>query len=69
MMNPVIYLTPQNNKPVFEYYYNPVLDKFGNRDDWFCKDDYDMLIVDSSLSAQAIDELFNEHYGDTIYPI
>ena len=67
--NPIVYLTHQNNEPVVEYYSNPKLDKFGNRDDWFNKDDYEMVIVDSSLSAQHIDELFNDHYGDEIYPI
>jgi len=67
--NPIVYLTQDNNEPVFEYYYNPKTDKFGNRDDWFNKDDYEMLIVDASLSAQKIDVLFNDHYGDTIYPI
>ena len=67
--NPIVYLTEQNNKPVFEYYYNTKFDKFGNRDDWFNKDNYEMVVVDASLSAQEIDELFNDHYGDTIYPI
>jgi hypothetical protein len=64
--NPIVYLTQEGNgpvrQPVFEYYYNPKTDKFGNRDNWFNEDDYDMLIVDASLSAQAIDELFNKHY-------
>lgn len=59
----MFYLTPKNKNPVFEYYYNPKLNKFGNRDDWYTKDDYEMLIVDATLSAQEIDDLFDDHYG------
>jgi len=43
---------------VSEYYYNPELDIFGNKDDWVCKDGWERIVVDETLSAQEVDKIF-----------
>lgn len=45
-------------KGVSEYYYNPELDVFGNKDDWVCKDGWERIVVDETLTAQEVDKIF-----------
>ena len=59
----VVRLTKKNDNPVFTYYYNPIFDLFGNKEDFFTNDDYDMVLVDATLSAQEIDSLFDKNYN------
>ena len=58
----VVRLSEWKAESEFVYYYNPVLDEFGNKEDFFNKDDYDMVIVDASLPSREIDMLFNDYY-------
>lgn len=60
-MNPTVSLN--KTQDTYIYYYNPITDKFGNKDDWYCKDDWERVVVDKK-SAQEIDKDFNDHYGD-----
>jgi hypothetical protein len=65
-MNPTVSLNLTQD--TFIYYYNPVEDRFGNKYDWYDKDDWERVVVDKK-SAQEIDIDFNNHYGDKVYPI
>ena len=48
----------QSKTDVSEYYYNPELDVFGNKDDWVCKDGWERIVVNASLPAQEVDKIF-----------
>jgi len=61
--NPTVNLTSKGeHQDVAAYYYNPVQDFFGNKDDWVCKDNFERVLVDKQLTAQQIDELFQQYY-------
>jgi len=61
--NPIVYFTDKRTE-VFHHYYNPLLDVFGTKDDWICKDNYECIIADAALYAQEFDVLFNNHYNE-----
>ena len=65
-MNPTVSLNLTQD--TFIYYYNPVLDRFGTKEDFMRKDNWERVVLDKK-SAQEIDIDFNNHYGDKVYPI
>ena len=65
-MNPTVSLNLTQD--TFIYYYNPVLDCFGNKENFMCDDNWERVVLDKK-SAQEIDIDFNNHYGDKVYPI
>ena len=57
------------DKPV-DYYYAVERDVFVNSDAWFRQDEkVDRIVVDAHLTAQDIDYIFNEKYGQMKYPM
>ena len=49
---------------VNEYFYNPELDTFGNKNDWVCKDGWERIIVSNYLTAQEVDKIFFKLYSN-----